>query len=217
MRRVNASQIENFVATYDESGAIPAIGFNPIPDEQLVFSNYTERALAGKQAQIPAIVGTNAQDGVAFAPYNANGPNQTIALEQLLTIFFCPSVETIRLRQETGRLTYSYLYSGNFSNISPRPWMGAYHSSELPMLMGTHPDFRGPSTLLEYATSRAFQDAYVAFAGDPVNGLASENWMPYAQLGARQVREFGAGPAVQDVSIASTEALCNGTIPASGI
>ncbi|KAK6397493.1 hypothetical protein LTR65_006470 [Meristemomyces frigidus] len=216
MRNVSAAKLEDFFATYQESGATPALGFTPIVDGSVVFANYTERALAGQQAKIPAIIGTNAQDGVPFVAYQPTGPaNQTLVLEALLTIFFCPTTETIRLRQKTGRLTYRYLYAGNFTNISPQPWMGAYHSSELPMLMGTHPDFRGPSTALEYATSHAFQDAYVAFASDPVGGLASQDWSPYTQIGADNVREFGAGVAVQDTSIGSIEALCSGPAPAA--
>lgn len=92
--------------------------------------------------------------------------------------------------------------------------MGAYHSSELPMLFGTHPNFRGESSRLEYATSHAFQDAYVAFASDPVYGLGCEDWMPYEKLGSGVVREFGHGVAVQDTSVADLEATCNGARPA---
>ncbi|KAK5125190.1 hypothetical protein LTR85_000866 [Meristemomyces frigidus] len=217
MRNVSAAKLEDFFASYQESGATPGLGFDPIVDGAVVFANYTERAVAGQQANIPAIIGTNAQDGVPFVTYHPTGPsNQTLVLEALLSTFFCPATETIRLRQETGRLTYRYLYAGNFSNISPKPWMGAYHSSELPLLMGTHPDFRGPSTALEYATSAAFQDAYVAFASDPVNGLVAQDWTPYAQIGAGNVREFGAaGVAVRDTSIGPTEALCDGAAPAA--
>lgn len=152
---------------------------------------------------------------MAFAPYNPAGPNQTLAHQALLSTFFCPATETIRLRQQTGRLTYSYRYAGNFSNISPRPWMGAYHSSELPLLMGTHPDYRGPSTALEYATSHAMQDAWVAFAADPVRGLAGQDWEVYDRLGAKRVREFGAGVAAMDVSVAGVEAQCDGAVPKS--
>lgn len=83
------------------------------------------------------------------------------------------------------------------------------------MLMGTHPDFRASSTALEYATSHAFQDAYVAFASNPTNGLASQDWTPYIQLGADSVREFGARVAAQDISIGATEALCDGAAPAA--
>lgn len=86
--------------------------------------------------------------------------------------------------------------------------MGAYHSSELAMIFGTHPNYRGPSTVLEYETSHAMQDAWVAFATDPNAGLASQHWSAYSQLGANQVREFGAIVAAQDVSIASVEVQC---------
>lgn len=75
--------------------------------------------------------------------------------------------------------------------------------------MGTHPNFRGDSTPEEYATSRAFQDAYVAFAADPEDGLNGQGWKAYATLGSEEVRGFGReGVAVEDVSIASTETLC---------
>lgn len=88
--------------------------------------------------------------------------------------------------------------------------MGAYHSSELPMLMGTHPDFRGRSTPAEYATSEAIQDAYVAFARQE-GGPDVIGWEPYTVLGSNKVRAFGRdGVAAQDVSIASREALCDG-------
>ncbi|KAL1854488.1 hypothetical protein Daus18300_011409 [Diaporthe australafricana] len=213
MRGVDASKLRDFLASYAESGSSPSLSFNPVPDEKTVFSNYTERALQNLQAEIreqPAIIGTNTEDGVPFAPYNPNGPNQTIALQAALATFFCPSTQTTRLRQQTDRLTFRYLYAGNFTNISPRPWLGAYHSAELPMLMGTYGNFRGASSALEEATSRAFQDAYVAFASDPTNGLADQDWQVYAELGGSEVREFGAGVAVQDVSVADMETLCDG-------
>lgn len=87
--------------------------------------------------------------------------------------------------------------------------MGAYHGAELPILMGTHPNFRGKSSPEEYATSHSFQDAYVAFASDTESGLNSQNWKRYTTLGSGEVRGFGKdGVPAEDVSIASTEALC---------
>ncbi|KAF2166256.1 hypothetical protein M409DRAFT_66757 [Zasmidium cellare ATCC 36951] len=208
LRKVPAQTIETFVANYSDSGASPGLEFGPIPDGKSVFANYTQRALDGNQAKVPAIVGTNLDDGVAFAPYNPSGPNTTLAHAALLATFVCPATKTIRLRQQTGRQTYSYRYSGNFTNISPRPWMGAYHSSELPLLFGTHPNYRGPSTDLEYATSVAMQDAWVAFASDPVKGLVSQNWKVYEMLGETEVREFGVWVAAKDVSLADVEGQC---------
>jgi len=58
-----------------------------------------------------------------------------------------------RNRNRIGLPTYRYQYAGNFSNVSPVSWMGAYHSSELPLLFGTHDEFRGPSTPFEYQVS----------------------------------------------------------------
>lgn len=78
------------------------------------------------------------------------------------------------------------------------------------MLMGTHGNFRGASSELEEATSRAFQDAYVAFASDPAGGLPGQGWDVYAALGGSDVRGFGDGVAAKDVSVADMEALCDG-------
>ncbi|KAI5361170.1 Putative carboxylesterase, type B, carboxylesterase type B, carboxylesterase type B, active [Septoria linicola] len=213
MRKVDFRIIESFVANYSDSGTQPRLAFQPSVDDKVVFSNYTQQALEGKQAKIPAIIGTNAQDGVPFAPYRVEGPDQAAANAALLTAFVCPATETTRLRQETKRTTYRFFYAGNFTNISPRPWMGAWHSAELPLIFGTHPNYRGPSTKLEYATSHAMQDAWVAFATDPVNGLSAQDWLPYDTLGSATVREFGAGVAARDVDIASLEAQCNGPVP----
>lgn len=60
-----------------------------------------------------------------------------------------------------GLPTYRYQYAGNFSNISPVSWFGAYHSSELPLLFGTHDQvFDGPSTAFEYNVSHAMQGMF---------------------------------------------------------
>lgn len=160
----------------------------------------------------PAIVGTNALNGLIFADFkagNSNGPNATAGLEWDLILFSCPATSTVRFRQQTGITAFRYVYYGNFTNVSPASWMGPYHGAELPILMGTHPNFRGNSSLEEYATSQAFQDAYVAFASDTENGLISQNWKHYTTLGSGEVRRFGKdGVPAEDASIASTEALC---------
>ncbi|KAK7702196.1 hypothetical protein SLS64_009774 [Diaporthe eres] len=218
MRDVDGNVINDFIANYSETDGFPGLAFVPVEDDSLIFSNYTQRAVDGLQAKIltrvePAIVGTNALDGLIFADFKAgdpNGPNATAGLEWDLVLFSCPATSTIRFRQQTGLTSFRYMYYGNFTNVSPAPWMGAYHGAELPILTGTHPNFRGDSTPEEYATSQAFQDAYVAFASDPEDGLAGQDWKPYATLGSEDVRGFGRdGVAVEDVSIASTEALSN--------
>lgn len=55
MRGVDAIKIKDFLASYAEGGGSPSLGFNPVPDEKVVFSNYTQRALDNKQAQIVCV------------------------------------------------------------------------------------------------------------------------------------------------------------------
>jgi hypothetical protein len=81
-----------------------------------------------------------------------------------------------RARTAVGLTTYRYLFAGNFSNITPRYWLGAMHSckrmplcyltvwmlttlraAELPLVFGTHFEFNGNSTELEYETSYAME------------------------------------------------------------
>lgn len=112
------------------------------------------------------------------------------------------------IRLAAGVPTYRYEYFGNFSNISPKPWMGAYHSAELPMLFGTHPLYRSASSPLEYATSQALQDSWLAFARDGEEGLQATGWQQYTGDENAVVREFGRDVAVQDGDTQDLEAQC---------
>ena len=82
------------------------------------------------------------------------------------------------------------------------------------MLFGTHPNYRGESSRLEWATSHAMQDAWLAFAKDPERGLQQQGWKTYGALGERSVRKFGDGRPAKDVSLKEMEALCDGNAPA---
>lgn len=52
MRGVDALKIGDFIARYAETSQQPDIGFLPVRDDKIVFSNYTERMLQGNQATI---------------------------------------------------------------------------------------------------------------------------------------------------------------------
>lgn len=104
---------------------------------------------------------------------------------------------------------YRYRYAGNFTNVSPKPWLGAWHGSELPMLFGTHPLYRGNSTAFEYATSAAMQDAWVALVAGGPAAMDAQNWPVYQGLDDARVREFGkAGVVATDVGVGAEEAAC---------
>jgi cholinesterase len=214
MRKVSASDLEDYLASYGNSGTQPALRFGPVPDNVTLPYSFTDRALSHKLPSIPGIFGTNAQDGVPFAPYNPDGPNTTLAERARLSTFYCPSNYQIELRQRTNLETFSYYYGGNFSNISPKPWLGAYHSGELPLIFGTASNYRGQSTAFENATSVAMQDAWVAFAAAGIEGLEATGWMRYAQQSEAAVRNFGnatTGEAVGNINMSWSEAACNGS------
>jgi carboxylesterase type B len=77
--------------------------------------------------------------------------------------------------------------------------MGAGHGDELPMLFGTHGNYRGASTSHQIAVSEAMQDAWRAFANDPTGGLKGQDWPEYT-TSYDVVRVFG-----EDESVAKNE------------
>ncbi|CAN8096936.1 unnamed protein product [Discula destructiva] len=190
MRAVPAAELEAFVAAYEDAGTTPSLTFIPRVDEVVVFDNYTARAANGRMADIPAIIGNTANEGMFLTTYNATDPDFAAALEYSYTYFWCPSTLTSLERLENNQTVYRHFYSGNFSNISPQFFDGAYHGSNLPLVFGTHMDFRGNSTPFEYELSHTIQDAYLAFVKDPNSGLDALGWKSYQGLGG-EVMQFG--------------------------
>ncbi|CZS96718.1 related to triacylglycerol lipase V precursor [Rhynchosporium agropyri] len=191
MRKVPAAVIEDFVEKYEDSGVSPPMTFAPIVDERIVFGNYTERAAMGILSTLPAIIGMDANEGMFLAPYDPAGSNQTIATQIFYAYFWCPATKSTYERLAANRTTYRHFYAGNFTNVSQNPWIGAYHSSELPLIFGTD-CLNGESTTFEKEVSDVMQDAYLAFARDPVKGLEEVGWPVYESKGGL-VREFAEG------------------------
>ncbi|KAL9113884.1 MAG: hypothetical protein Q9227_002018 [Pyrenula ochraceoflavens] len=206
MRAIPSTTIESFLKAYSDNGTSPGIDFAPIPDERVVFSNYTARYAMGALASIPAIFGTNTHEGESLAgPYSPTGPPQSAADQVTLSTFLCPAAMTSMQRTLANRTTYRYQYDGNFTNISPRPYLGAYHSSELPLVFGTYDEYRGEGTAFEAATSLEMQDLWLAFAEDPGNAAAA-GWVPYT---SGLALELGSnGTVVQQRSVAGIDSPC---------
>lgn len=216
LRKVSADDINGFIENEYNTGAVPSLAFSYVVDNRTVFANYTERALDGKAAKIPAIIGTTANEGVAFTAYNKTyGPDKAEADSYTLGIFLCPSVKTTQDRYAAGLATYRYLYGGNFSNISPQWWEGAYHGSDLPMVFGTSGIANGPSTALELEVSAKMQDYWLAFAEDPINGLPRLGWNSYEPKGEALL--FGwEGVVAQPIAEPKVEEACDGLTPRPG-
>lgn len=204
MRQVDALQIRDFIKSYTDTGTTPILTFSPVIDGTTVFDDYVSRAEAGDVAHLPSLLGSTSQDGVPFVPYDPDGIDEEAADLTTSFFFFCPSrlAAQTRIAARTGPV-YRYLYSGDFPNISPRPWMGAWHGAELPLVFGTHPLYRGPSTELEYATSRAMQDAWVAFVASAGRETSVEGWED-----GGQVVEFGNQVAARIIDTSDLEQAC---------
>ena len=182
-------------------------------DDRTVFASYTARALAGNFTRKPAIIGTASNEGVAFLSYNQTyGPNQADADAATASLFLCPVVQTTHDRYATNTTTFRYLYSGNFSNISPQPWEGAYHSSDLPLYFGTYGIARGNGTDFEREASEKIQDYYLAFAKDPFQGLPELGWEAYEPSGEAVLFAYEE-KVVQSIKESLLERPCNGTTP----
>ncbi|RAK98860.1 carboxylesterase [Aspergillus ibericus CBS 121593] len=167
VRNVSARTLQTALSTYSGS---PSISFKPAVDNITAFANWTERAIEGKVARIPLLTGSNANEGAGFVSFTPNGPGEATLFNLTESIIACPVAEEVKNRNLGGLTTYRYQYAGNFSNISPLSWFGAYHSSELPLLFGTHYEYGGPSTQYEWDVSYAMEALWLSFAEDPSRG-----------------------------------------------
>jgi carboxylesterase type B len=181
MRAVPWQDIEALLAA---NTSIPR--FLPIPDERIVFADYTARYAAGAFARVPALIGTNQHELNALGSQVPGMPLNQTALDIIGNqTFLCTAAATSKLRQAHGLTTFRYQYDGDFANISPPEFPGAHHASELPLIFGTAGQFHGPSTEYEDLVSAKLQDLWLAYARDPQRGLQDAGW-----------DSFGAGKAV---------------------
>jgi carboxylesterase type B len=213
LRKIESSDIELFLKGYSDNGTTPALRFVPVVDDRTVFANYTARALAGNFTRKPAIIGTTTNEGIAFPPYNQTyGPDQAQADVVTASLFLCPVTQTTHDRNAANTTTFRYLYGGNFSNISPQFWQGAYHSSDLPLYFGTYGIARGNGTDFQREVSEQAQDYYLAFAKDPVNGLTELGWEAYTPSGEGVLLAYD-GEVVQSIDASVLERACDGLMP----
>jgi len=103
---------------------------------------------------------------------STEGPNlNAIIAATLVTV--CTSYNTSVLRNQLGLATYRYQWAGNFTNLAPVPWLGAYHYSDIYMLFGTYLIAPGEIPDLEVKTSERVQDFLLGFIEDPARSPAA--------------------------------------------
>ncbi|KAK8118824.1 uncharacterized protein PG998_003450 [Apiospora kogelbergensis] len=177
MQAVDAKTLQKVFA--DTKGFM----FGPVADNLTVFADPKDRAQKGLVAKLPAIMGVNSREGSAFAPWTVEEGVKETDMIAGSKIIVCPTVEEMQNRVDNGLTTYRYFYSGNFSNVTPAPWLGATHSSELPLIFGTHDQYNGNSTEFEWNVSHVMQGKYLwlSFASNPdvAPGSGSFVWPKY--------------------------------------
>ncbi|KAG8790316.1 hypothetical protein FRC12_012185 [Ceratobasidium sp. 428] len=178
MRSVPVATLMNEIVT---NGSSRGWNFAPVPDEQLIFSNYTDRILSGKMIKVPTLISSLENEATGLVPFDPKGINETLANQILVNTFVCPTAKNAGLRAQANVPTYRVRYGGNFTNISPYPFLGTYHGAELPMLFGgAAPQFGGRDATTEQSTTaKLLQSFLVAFASNPRDGLSNMGWPTY--------------------------------------
>lgn len=104
-------------------------------------------------------------------------------LSQIITevVFQCPMASFINATAAVGIPAWRYYFDASFANTQPIPDLdvGAFHSSEIPMVFGTYP--KENATKQQRQLSEAMQAAWAAFAKDP---NAGPGWSQFDEIGA---------------------------------
>lgn len=185
-----------------------------IVDDRFVFSDYPARYQNGSIAKIPKMLGTTSREASALVPYPVNnitnGPSQQLILSRTLSTV-CAAYNTSVYRDDANLATYRYEWAGNFTNISPVSWLGAYHYSDLYMFFGTYVIAPGEIPELEVKTSGSMQDLLFDFVNDP-SSLPSKGWPEYQidAEGGGKIARFGAdGQQLQVVEGDAIDGACH--------
>ncbi|KAH7339035.1 Alpha/Beta hydrolase protein [Rhizoctonia solani] len=145
-------------------------------------SEIKARTAAGKLAKIPQFSGQLDNEGDSLVPFSPDGIDQTASDAFTFGIIVCPSASEAQYRVDAGLTTFRYRYSGVYPNLSPYPFIRAYHTSDVPMWFGAVNTVQGlkeQTTAEQKKQSAYMQGALVAFTKDPQQGLIKYGWPLY--------------------------------------
>ena len=221
MRQVSFKDIVNFIGQYSDRGEIPKLRFALVPDERIVFTDYTARAEAGNIARVPIIISNAANEASVGVPWPANltiGPNQALVTALDLEVMVCPTFNSTVYRNRMGKdvPVFRLQHAGTFPNLNVYPWLGAYHASDIPITFGTYQllDHIANTTQFEIDVSLSLQDHILAFIKDPYNGpQEAMGWKPMdtSDPNGGDLIRFGAdGIVSQHVDGVEVDGACLG-------
>lgn len=169
--------------------------FGPTVDEEVVFTDYAARTLAGKFIRKPLLIGNNDHEvglfQVIFALQNVTYTNAVWDFLQLV-IYDCPAAYRAASSVTYGVPTWRYRWFGNFPNeqLTTTDTLGAWHGSEVPAVFGTDMDIQNvvARTSIETAIANYTRGAWAAFAKNPQSGLTEYGLPAYNPLGSTLLR-----------------------------
>ncbi|PHH69923.1 hypothetical protein CDD82_7431 [Ophiocordyceps australis] len=173
----------------------PMPPFSPVPDDEVVFSNYTALNINGSFAPLPILLGNNRDEDkyYAIAAY-ARGVVATPkeSADFVTDSFTRPVTHQAQARHDHGVASWAYLYQADWDNTRLFPGSGAYHGVDLHMIFGASAQVSGlPTTVKQQKLTARMQHAWYLFCEDPWNGLAKIGW-PRFDMGDDKVVIFGA-------------------------
>ncbi|KAJ5256911.1 Carboxylesterase type B [Penicillium angulare] len=166
---------------------IPEPVFHAVVDDVVVFSDYKKRSAEGKFARLPYLVTCNNNEAGFYraTAYSLNITISDAAWDEFnLAAFTCPSGQVVRDRVSHGVPAWQSRYFGDWDNMRLYPGSGAYHVSDVAMILGNTARISGlPDNQTEIEISRYMASAWVAFASDPYDGLEKFGWPKYNASG----------------------------------
>jgi carboxylesterase type B len=169
------------------------LSFDPVKDDVTNSKNISLAISSRQSAKVPLIIGSNADDGSAFAIIFGGGiaddTSSTIfkATAQSLTelTFQCPAASIADLAAASGYPSiYRYFFNASFPQYQPFKGAGAYHEAEILQVFGTYNKSRIEMNRL----SGSMQTKWTDFAKDPSSPIAG--W-PKVVAGKQQALVFG--------------------------
>ncbi|KAF8602053.1 alpha/beta-hydrolase [Ceratobasidium sp. AG-I] len=156
--------------------------FRIIVDGITAITDVKKRIASGKVAKLPQFMGTLENEGDSLVPFSYDGIDQALSANFTYTILQCPVSKEAQLRIDGGLPTWRYRYSGVYPNLSPFSFIRTYHTSDVPMWLGSInvvPGLKEATTAAQRKQSDYMEDALVAFAKDPQQGLTKFGWPQY--------------------------------------
>ncbi|KKY20354.1 putative sirq protein [Diplodia seriata] len=129
MQQANASAI---IAVLDSYNGSSPLSFTPAPDGSTQFDDYPDRQAKGLFAQLPTVVAQVDNEGASLVslPSDGEAPDQAAVDAFTRSLATCPGARGAAARAAAGVPVWRTRYFGEWPNLNPLEWLGAYHSKQ---------------------------------------------------------------------------------------